>query len=60
MTIPLRSVILSSRDHTCINPMVENLPNKNEACKELLDTMNQMVNKISKVDFSFLLVNLVN
>ncbi|CAG7719956.1 unnamed protein product, partial [Allacma fusca] len=32
-----RSVILASRDHTCVNPLVERMSNKNEHCKELLD-----------------------
>ncbi|KAG5836754.1 hypothetical protein ANANG_G00231920 [Anguilla anguilla] len=29
--------ILSSRDHTCVNPEVTARPNRNEHCKELLD-----------------------
>lgn len=31
----VRMTILSSRDHTCVNPDVQT--NKNEKCKELLD-----------------------
>ncbi|XP_035239801.1 Fanconi anemia group J protein isoform X2 [Anguilla anguilla] len=32
--------ILSSRDHTCVNPEVTARPNRNEHCKELLDGKN--------------------
>ncbi|CAL8115694.1 unnamed protein product [Orchesella dallaii] len=32
----VRSIVLASRDHTCINPAVNKLPNKNEACRELV------------------------
>jgi hypothetical protein len=38
-----RSAILSSREHSCINPMVEGKPNKNEACRDLRDAAGEMV-----------------
>ncbi|XP_021950240.1 Fanconi anemia group J protein homolog [Folsomia candida] len=33
----VRSAILASREHTCINPMLNGVPNKNEQCREMLD-----------------------
>ncbi|ODN04388.1 Fanconi anemia group J protein, partial [Orchesella cincta] len=35
------SIVLASRDHTCINPSVNKLPNKNEACRELIQNANK-------------------
>ncbi|XP_042887903.1 regulator of telomere elongation helicase 1 homolog, partial [Penaeus japonicus] len=32
-----RTVVLSSREHTCIHPTVSRSRNKNEGCRELLD-----------------------
>lgn len=44
----VRMCILSSRERTCIHPVVSKAPNKNEMCKELLEDMGCRFNSNMK------------
>lgn len=46
MYIFFSSAILASREHTCINPMLNGVPNKNEQCREMLDNSALSVSEI--------------
>ena len=35
MSFQVRMSILSSREHSCVNPKLKNESNKNEKCREL-------------------------